>query len=378
MKYFCITLVILLSVTLLSFGVSEPLIRVLISDSATSVTLTATTNGKLIDADVNKIIIYTKPYDTVTVVAKNDKLHIKGYTRLSSKMIFTPIEGKLYFNKRHYRGYFKIVSNKGKIQLINVIKMEEYLYGVLKNEVNLSWNMEMQKVQAVAARTYAYYTLRKVREKDRSSEYDLRADNLSQVYGGMESEADVVIEAVNATRGEIITYKGKPIEAVYHSESGGITASAKEVWGRDIPYLKVVYSPFEREAPHYHWRYFLSYDEIGHILRTMDYNIWRVNKVKVVSRTESGRIGKMRVYSRFGYHYDVEGKDFRLKVGPKKLLSTLCVLESSEKGVTFVGKGFGHGVGLPQWGAKGYTERGYDYKFVLQHFYAGTKIEKMY
>ena len=378
MRYLGIFLVFLLFVAAVSFGISEPLVRVLIADNLRSVTFTATTKGKLIDADVNRTIRYTKPYAPVTIITKGNKLYFKSYTRLSSKMIFTPIEGRLYYNKRHYRGYFKIVSNKGKIQLINVVKMEEYLYGVLKNEVNLNWNMEMLKVQAVAARTYAYYTLKRVRENDPGAEYDLRADNLSQVYGGMESEAKVAIDAVDATRGEMILYKGRPIDAVYHSESGGITASAKEVWGRDVPYLKAVYSPFERNAPHYHWRYFLSYAEIGHVLRTMGYNIWGVNKVRVISRTESGRIGKMRVYSRFGYHYDVEGKDFRLKVGPKKLLSTLCVLESSEKGITFVGKGYGHGVGLPQWGAKGYTERGYDYKFILQHFYTGTKVEKLY
>lgn len=137
-----------------------------------------------------------------------------------------------------YRGDMKAIPSSwgNGITLINVLPMEDYLKGVVPSEIVPSWRMDAIKAQAVAARTYATYH----RNGYRSSGYDVTDDTRTQVYRGFSAETAATNRAVSETAGEVVTYAGKPIDALFHSSGGGFTENSENVWGSVIPYLRGV------------------------------------------------------------------------------------------------------------------------------------------
>lgn len=137
-----------------------------------------------------------------------------------------------------YRGALEMMKSPGRwgLTVVNVLPVEQYLYGVVGKEMSPSWSEEALKAQAVAARTYA------IAHKSRFSQrgFDLTDDTSSQVYAGINGESPSIIKAVNATKGEIITYQGRPIDAFFCSTAGGWTENSENVWGSHIPYLRGV------------------------------------------------------------------------------------------------------------------------------------------
>ena len=137
-----------------------------------------------------------------------------------------------------YRGDLELMKSPGRwgITVVNVLSVEQYLYGVVGKEMSPSWSEEALKAQAVAARTYAIAHKRRFSQRG----FDLTDDTSSQVYAGVGGESPTVIKAVNATKGEILTYQGKPIDAFFFSTAGGWTENSENVWGTYIPYLRGV------------------------------------------------------------------------------------------------------------------------------------------
>ncbi len=148
---------------------------------------------------------------------------------------------------RPYRGALVVHGDRSSVWAVNVVGLEEYLYGVVPREVEVDWAVEALKAQAVAARSYALASLRP------GSTYDLYADTRSQVYGGLEAENERTSSAVDATAGEVVLADGKVAQTFFFASSGGRTASAADVWGADLSYLVAVDDPYDSVCPYHRW-----------------------------------------------------------------------------------------------------------------------------
>src|SRR5436190_9525915 len=148
--------------------------------------------------------------------------------------------------KHLYRGSVQVDVVGGKLRAINVVGLEQYLYGVVPSEMPFSWAPEALKAQAVVARSYALATRR-------TGAFDLYPDTRSQVYLGVEHEKSSTSAAVDATAGQVVLYQGAVAQTYFFSTSGGRTASAEDVWGEPVPYLVSVPDPYDSISPHHDW-----------------------------------------------------------------------------------------------------------------------------
>ena len=298
-----------------------------------------------------------------------------------------------------YRGSLLMLPEEDKINVINILDMESYLMGVVRNEIGnlMPDQLEAAKAQAVAARTYA------VRYKNNYKQYDYVSDVNDQVYEGASSESDITTRAVIETVGEISTMDGKPINAFYFSTCGGLTANVQEVWKSSTPttYLASINNEVGgknlcEESPHYRWELNWTGDEIEKLIKD---NLKVVIPQEEVTRIDNQRLYNLAVISRdssqrvkefkIGFTKDsfiVSGEQARRILRGEKyiLYSSLFRLgivrnpDGSIQTVKCKGAGFGHGVGMCQYSARTMAKQGYTYKQILQFFYRETTTKKEY
>jgi stage II sporulation protein D len=189
------------------------------------------------------------------------------------------------------------------------------------------------------------------------------------MYLGMDKENKKINKLINQTRGEVILYKNQPINALYYSTSGGVTANNEDVWGGSkIPYLRSVRDRGnEKMSPRLKWTVKISKNELS---KKMGF---RVKKIKTIE-VKSNRVSKIKVYGT--KTITLTGDKFRSIVGYSKLHSTQFKVKSSGNYFVFYGKGSGHGVGMSQYGAYGLAEKGNSYKQILKHYYRGVDIKQ--
>ena len=225
--------------------------------------------------------------------------------------------------KYRYRGNIEIVldNNYKKLNVINVIGIEEYLYGVLKKEISPRWPAEALKAQAVAARTFAIFNMNKYIDKG----YNICASTNSQAYGGVNHEDPLTNKAVDETRGLIMAYKGKPINAVYHSDSGGYTEDSENVWGSFLPYLRSVKSKFEEKVfpPHHTWTYSIDEKDLTKKLQKQGYTVNSVVAIEPVNKSETGRISELAFITDNNEVINMKANNFRSLIGADLIRSTL-------------------------------------------------------
>ena len=247
------------------------------------------------------------------------------------------------------------------------MELEEYLKGVVYAEMPSSFNIEALKAQAVAARTYTKFKM---------ADSTHICDNHSHCQAWLENDYsenfEKVSKAVEETRGKTVSYMGETIEAFFHSSSGGKTESSKDVWGKDIPYLVPVESPNEDKI----MSTFFSEKEVTYKeLKTLINNYLGKNqvtteklknKIKIISRTEGDRVNEIKIDKA-----SLSGASIR---GILELRSTNFDIELKEKSVVFKVKGYGHGVGMSQWGAEVMAREGKDYEEILKYYYPNTEV----
>jgi SpoIID/LytB domain protein len=306
---------------------------------------------------------------------------------------------------RIYRGRLQFLPKDSGLTIINRLNMEEYLYGVIPSEMEYIWPTEALEAQAIAARTYA------ISHKNafNSRGFDLLPTIASQVYGGVQAERVSTNIAVDATRGRILTYNGKPISAFYTGNSGGYTASSLDLWGDNVPYLQAVpdkllpiqdqpmgpeelaewlttrpqtYSnnPKYSAQSHFRWTAWISRLEIERRLRLGD-KLGHINSIEITGRTRTGVVTKVTINGTIG-NYTITGDAIRAKLGG--LRSNMFILEPKlgkddlPEYFIFNGGGWGHGVGLDQSGAAGMAADGYQCEEILSHYYPGTDLDQLY
>lgn len=347
-------------------------------------------------------------------------------------LLVQPLPGKgqiplVNINGKDYRGgvEFKRFSDSD-MTVINVVNFEEYLYGVLPYEMGGSWPLEALKAQAVAARTYAALHMNKYAKYG----FNLCSTTASQVYGGYKGEQPNCTKAVEETRGKILTYNGKPAYIYYFSTSGGYTEDIRNVWGGPgVPYLVGVedkYEPTEK-ADRGIWKIEMTPEKVEELLKAQNYDLGKIISIKPIEYSAAGRVIKLRITGTKGEHtferdktrtifganfvnsqYYTISTDSDIYAAGKNVKNPTLTTGSeikviSSKGVTsinpsigrlytkgantkksyaitpqlytFNGKGWGHGVGLSQWGARGMAEAGFKYDEILTHYFPGTQVE---
>jgi len=295
---------------------------------------------------------------------------VDGKVRRGSAHFAAP--GPHEVDGRLVHGTVELIRNSGGLRIVNELALEDYVAGTLLGEVSEGFGDVVLRAQAIAIRTYALHR----RAHPRSPDYDVEASTAGQVYLGVDGETPAVLAAIEATRGQILTFDGEPILAAFHSAAGGRTATAAEVWGRDVPYLVSVGVPGEEDSPDTYWRAPVSSEELGSALAAAGKDVGRVRDVRVARRTPSGRSAELHVQGRDG-EVDVSGETLRRILGPTRLRSTLFEVRRTADGFVFVGSGNGHGVGMSQWGARALARRGSNHQQILARFYPGARIERI-
>lgn len=292
--------------------------------------------------------------------------------QLSSPVKLTSPDGeeRIRLGSRLYKGDILInAAASDRLDIIEALPLEEYLYGVLTAEMSPDWPLEALKAQAVASRTYAMKYINPARD------YDVTDGVEKQVYDGAGKVNARIREAVNSTRGEVLKYKGKLLTAFFHACCGGHTASAKSAWGEDV--LKPLYGvqdPFCSDSRHSRWALYASTHDLLKAIQAMGSTALKIRGVKIHRKDRSGRAVTLRFTTDRGV-YDASVGELRKRLGVSEFRSSLVTRVVAVKGgYEFKGRGWGHGVGMCQEGAKYMAYRGRPYKKILRHYYPGAAI----
>jgi stage II sporulation protein D len=274
---------------------------------------------------------------------------------------------------RTYRGSFDVTTDqtgsRPALSLVNVVGLEEYVMSVVPAEYPFP-EMEGARAQAVLARTYA------LRSRGRYGTYDLVDHVTSQVYRGVETETEISRQAVATTRGEVLTFRGELVNAVYHSTSGGHTADNESIWeGTPMPYLRGRPDPYDSASPLHRWSETVDRDRLLNVL-SRHYGT-AVTGISVGRTSPEGRVTTIRLHG--ARERTEQANRFRLLVndllGRQVLKSTFFELERRGNRYVFTGRGFGHGVGMSQYGAREQAQRGRSYREILGFYYTGVTLE---
>jgi stage II sporulation protein D len=360
-----------LPVMALDIASDQITVRVSIMDNKDSVYLSVKDLYKIYAINSDRVLM-SGPRLATKVSGTKDGLMI-GAKELKMRGIKVKAEGKakIYVGGRLFRGDVEIVrKDNGKLMLINYIGLDDYLYGVLYHEVSHRWPMEVLKAQAIAARTFALYQAR----QNKMQPYDLRSDIYSQVYGGSTSERWSTTMAVDATKNKVLIYNGDLLPAYYHATCAGSTEDSSNLWKIDIPPLEGVACTFCAQSPHLSWTKEIPLWSLEEKLRENGYNTGKVASVTILSRNKSGRVDKMEIRDNAGVSIVLTGKDFRQIIGPNELRSTKFDLSIKYGSLMIDGRGWGHGVGMCQWGAFGMASQGKKADEILKFYYPGAEI----
>ena len=293
---------------------------------------------------------------------------LPSITILIIKPLLKEIEKKEYkFTKNTMVRVKRVKKN-----IIETIPLEKYLIGVVGGEMPVSYNIEALKAQAVAARTY---TLNKM-EINKKNNFDIVDTTDDQVYlddnelkeswkNKYEEYKTKIEQAIQETRGEYLTYNGKIIKAFFFSTSSGTTENCKDVFGENLPYLTSVSSTWDENSPSYLSTTTLTKEEFLKKLE-IEYND---NLNIEIERNDTNSIKEITINGN-----KIKGTDFRHKLN---LRSTNIELEEENNSIKIISKGYGHGVGMSQYGAQELANIGYTYDQILKYYYQGIEIKKI-
>jgi len=347
-------------------------VRIAVLKGVEKCTLEVRGPSDVVELKTEKIIGQPSQLADEGIVAVPEGIQMGAQKYLVKEIQIRPREdGSIYVNSRCFRGKMNIINPDGKsLLIVNVLEIEQYIRGVLYHEVSDRWPNEAIKAQAVAARTYAFYSLGNSRNKY----YDVTSDIYSQVYGGQTSERYRTNLAVERTLGLVLAYEGKILPAYYHATCGGHTENVSEVWKATLAPLSGVACPFCKGAPHAFWKKNSQLKTIQDALNAKGYALGLIKEIRVEERNDTGRIRKLKIITRDDKEVILSGKEFRDIVGPNVIKSNNYAITMKGYYVDFFGKGWGHGVGMCQWGTHFMAKEGHDFRSILQFYYPGAEI----
>ncbi len=382
--------------------------RVALATAAQGASLDATGSWRLVDAR-NAVLVRARAGDGWNIERRGRQMRASAASGGTTPWTDGPLTLRtdrddvfaLFAHKR-YRGSLRFVSTDSAMLVVNVLPVEAYLRGVVPMEIGGPRAANEQaavEAQAIAARSYAYIRIIAAQEgAARGANYDLLPTVSDQVYGGADAERPFSDQAVAATNGLVITYGGRIVNAPYHSACGGETAAPDEVWrSTNEPYLKRVSDRvpgtsdryYCDPAPRFAWTRTFTADELDAALRAhlKSYAAvpaggpGRARSITVDLRTPSGRVARLSIVTDRGT-FTLRGNDIRYVLrlpGGEILNSTYFIIESETRTgslsrLVVRGNGYGHGIGMCQWGAIGRSRAGQSARFILSTYYPGTSI----
>ena len=358
----------------------QPTVAVGILTAQTTASIAVRSGTAVLKTDAKAKPMKTlRPGMSVTITTAGSQLAADGKPARTATLLVTSADERepltLAVNGKAYRGAIRTDLHGYAMTVVNIARTEDYLQGVVPQEMPSAWPRAAVEAQAVAARTFALAN----RGRHSAEGFDLCATTHCQSYGGVSAEEAGSNAAITATYGEVLTYQGKLIDAVFHTDSGGLTDSSKAVWGTDIPYLQPAK---ERETKTQPWTRKWTMSEFAAKLAKKK-SIGTLKKIQLTpltigksasDRSASGRVTAATFVGTKG-SVRLTGNDLRSLLG---LPSTLFDLRIDGTTVTATGYGAGHGLGLSQWGAKAFADAGQDAKAILAHYYVGTTLKELY
>lgn len=316
---------------------------------------------------------------TLTVAVESGGVLVNGKRFSGKTLALKADKGKgemiVSVNGRSYRGELRLVRHQGGFTVVNDIPAEAYVKSVLPSEMPPEWPAEAEKAQAIAARTFALAN----RGRHQADGFDLCATTHCQTYTGIAGERDASTAAVQATYGQVMTYQGRLVDAVFHTDSGGMTENSEDVWGSRIPYLRAASEVQTATKPwHREWTLeafsakLAAKGTIG-TLKRIKLSPLQIGK-RADDRASSGRVKSVTFVGTRGT-LRLSGNELRSLF---QLDSTLFSLRIDGNRVLATGYGAGHGLGLSQWGAKAYAEKGTKAQAILTHYYQGVEMKQLY
>lgn len=273
---------------------------------------------------------------------------------------------------------FNYISNKfvrvyrEKSKIVDKIPLEEYVYGVVASEMPASFEIEALKAQAIASRTYALYQI----ERNKSNDYDVFDSINSQVYSSEDKlqekwqdkykeYSNKIRQIIIDTKGQYLTYNGEIIESFFFSTSTGYTENSEDVFQQQLPYLRSVESKWDESSPSYNDKKIIDKSSF---FSQLGLEVNSSINITDVEKTAGGRIKSIKI----------NGTSFKGTVVRNKLnlRSTMFYIEDKNDEVVITTVGFGHGVGMSQYGANGMAKEGYKFDEILKHYYSGVEISK--
>lgn len=414
-----------------------PLVRVGLTSGQINALISADHDFTVNDAVSKEVLGEFKARQKVAVSVKNGQFTVNGTAVYAREITVLAKEPGAFaeVNNRLYRGEVTIHRTNGKtgLTVVNTLPLEEYLYGVVPKEIAPDWPLESLKAQAVAARTYALYSMNKYA----SDGYDVNTTTDCQVYGGQSIEDPRSNRAVNETFGQVLKAQGKLIPAYFHSDGGGYTENSENVWGGFEPSLRAVVD-YDQKSPHFKWQKEFKPRDLEDTLRSAGYDVGTLQAVELSAlgkppmnapdRGVSGRVKTIRFIGSAS-SIEISGNKLRSILGLESTLFDVKIVLPTEKffdvdivdayggmgtkrvdinlppqtepnlvtdkpttrrlggraneTVLFSGYGWGHGLGLSQWGAKAMAEKAPAgdaayFQEILKHYYTGVDIQKAY
>lgn len=355
---------------------SKPvLIRIAVFQDLKEFKLSIKGEFQIAELSTGRVLFTAKNLNESIVKDLPDGIQIGSQKYSENKIAITSFyEAVIYINRQRFRGAINLIHTPDKkLLVVNVVDLEDYVKGVLYHEVSHRWPIEALKAQAVAARTYALYRMKSSKDKD----FDLTNDIYSQVYGGKNSERYRSNLAVEGTRKKILTFQGKILPAYFHAACAGHTEDVSELWKEDLLPLKGVKCPFCVNSPHYRWKKNFRSKDVQDKLNKNGYPIGLIQDIRVQERNPGGRVRLLKITARDGQTVLISGKDFRNIVGPNDIRSNNYEVIMVGYYFDLLGYGWGHGVGLCQWGAFEMARQRYKYDDILGFYYPAVKIQSL-
>ena len=376
-------------------------------------------------AQVDDIPIVSVPFEFSVEGDGSDPLRAPLFSAQQiTPLHFVPSGGLLTFNERAYRGTLDVTrDDEGDMIVVNEVDTASYLASVIGSEEPTTWMPEALAAQAIAARTYLSTHLA------RHDNYDLEGDTRDQEYDGLAGEAASTVKAVDRTAGLVATYNGRPIEALYSANAGGITEDSENVYANALPYLRSVPSPADEIAQasswgHTSWQWTTEFTapQLRSYIGARGIDVGDPQRIDLVRLTGTGRVLSAKIVGSTGsrdigkdtprYYFGLRSTLFNVTTHPEETeyvdasnvervrqleflgatvehTFTMNVKDPDRAAQTlrvlgwqyrlparfvFTGKGYGHGVGMSQWGAQGMALGGKSAEEILRHYYLGIEI----
>ena len=372
-------------------------IRVMLDDSAEKISFKIDDEYQIVNCDTTEILKAAETSKEIELVIDSNAIKMGQQRFNTRRLVIQPQNGQPFMinHNQKYRGELEIIANSDNktLTVINNVPLEAYLAGVVASEMPSYWEAEALKAQAIAARTYCLYIKSRF-GKNRS--WDVKATQANQVYRGVRAETVRTNDAVNSTFGMVLCCEQEsgcePFGTYYSSVCGGHTENSENVFGDKFEPLKGVDCPYCRESTKsslFYW------PDVKLSKKIVNKNILErypslkelgtINKIEVVKESKYNgnltRITSVKLVGSTGKTGFLRAEDLRLAIDSSgtKIQSTCCAIVSLEKEFLFVaGKGFGHGVGLCQYGAREMARQGKTAEQILSFYYPGGRIKNLY